>query len=114
MLLSPMFRISFPGVDVSPFERLVWFGLGHLEREQRLNQHALLDWCRGPDPFTWWPRAMQATALLFLATCTREFQGASGSFGTCAGASDGSLRASSERVRPNGDVGLAQLTLPAV
>ena len=72
MLLSPMFRILFPGVDVSPFERLVWFGLGHLEREQRLNQRALVDWCCGPDPYTWLPRTMHATSLLVQAVFSGE------------------------------------------
>jgi hypothetical protein len=72
MLLSPIFWTSSFGTDVSPYERLVCFGLGHLEREHQLNQHALLEWCRGPDPYMWLPRVMQAAALVAQATCSRE------------------------------------------
>jgi hypothetical protein len=72
MLLSPMFPTPALGVDVASCARLAWFGFGCLEREQRLNQRALVDWYRGPEPYTWLPRAMQATALLVQAACARE------------------------------------------
>jgi hypothetical protein len=72
MLSSLKIPTSFLGVDASPYERLFWFGLGHLEREQRLNQRALLDWCLGPAPYLWLPRAMQATSLHMQAACARE------------------------------------------
>jgi hypothetical protein len=72
MLLSSMLPSSLFGVDVSPYERVFWFGLGHLEREQRLNQRALLDWCCGPDPYTWVPRALHATSLLVEAAFARD------------------------------------------
>jgi hypothetical protein len=72
MLSSPKFPTSLLGVDASPYARLVWFGLGHLEREQRLNQRALLDWCLGPAPFLWLPSALQAASLHVQAACARE------------------------------------------
>jgi hypothetical protein len=72
MPFNPMLPSSFFGLGVLPCERLLWFGLGHLEREQRLYQRALLDWCRGPDPYTWWPRTLHATSLLVQLAFSRE------------------------------------------
>lgn len=64
MLISWMLPWSLFGVGLAPYERLMWFAYGHLEREQRLNQRALVAWCQDPHSFSRWVQAMQTPSLL--------------------------------------------------
>ena len=57
MLISSMLPWSLFGVGLAPYERLMWFAYGHVEREQRLNQRALVAWCQHPHSYTGWVQA---------------------------------------------------------
>jgi len=59
MLMSSMLPFSLFWIDLASFERLMWFAYGHLEREHRLNQRALLAWCQRPNSYARWMHAMQ-------------------------------------------------------
>ena len=68
MLISSMLPWSLFGVDLAPYERLMWFAYGHVEREQHLNQRALMAWCQQPHSYTSW----QTAPLLFQTALCRE------------------------------------------
>ena len=72
MLISSMLPWSLFGVGLAPYERLMWFAYGHVEREQRLNQRALVAWCQHPHSYTGWVQAMQTAPLLFQTALCRE------------------------------------------
>jgi hypothetical protein len=72
MLISSMLPWSVFGVDLAPYGRLMWFAYGQLEREQRLNQRALVAWCQHPHSYTSWVHAMQTPPLLFQTARFRE------------------------------------------
>jgi hypothetical protein len=72
MLISSMLPWSLFGVDLAPYQRLMWFAYGHLEREQRLNQRAFVAWCQRPHSYASWVQAMQTTSLLLPTALCRE------------------------------------------
>jgi len=72
MLISSILPWSLVGVDLAAYERLMWFAYGHMEREQRLNQRALFDWCQQPQSYASWLQAMQTAPLLFQTALCRE------------------------------------------
>ena len=71
MLISSMLPMSVLGGHVAPFERLVWFVYGQLEREHLLNQRAFVAWCRRPDSYSRWAQAMQTSSWQLQASLWR-------------------------------------------